>query len=58
MNSKESNFSSIPLNEVPEATADPEYDEVGLPVVNNGSKQYSFDVGPCPAYGGNSEEYT
>ncbi|XP_064387707.1 CUB and sushi domain-containing protein 1-like isoform X3 [Halichondria panicea] len=55
LNSEEtnmSNFSSIPLNKGPEATADPEYDEVGPPVVKNGSKQYSFDVGPCPAYGG------
>ncbi len=47
-----SNLSSIPHNEVPKATADPEYDVVGPPVVKDGSKQYSFDVGHCPAYGG------
>ncbi len=37
--------------EVPEATAYPEYDEVGPPVVKGGKNQYSFDVDPCPAYG-------
>ncbi len=42
---------SLPAEyEVPKATADPEYDEVGPPVVKGGKNQYSFDVGPCPAY--------
>ena len=36
---------------MPEATAYPEYDEVGPPVVKDGKNQYSFDVDPCPAYG-------
>ncbi len=52
MNSEETNISNFPLNKVPEATADLEYDDVGLPMVKSGSKQYSFDVGPCPVYGG------
>ena len=52
MNSEETNMSNFPLNKVPEATADPEYDEVGLPIGKSESKQYSFDVGPCPTYEG------
>ncbi len=35
---------------VPEATADPEYDEVGPPVVKGGENLYGFGVDPCPAY--------
>ncbi|XP_064388227.1 sushi, von Willebrand factor type A, EGF and pentraxin domain-containing protein 1-like [Halichondria panicea] len=35
---------------VPEATADPEYDEVGPPVVKGGENLYGFGIDPCPAY--------
>ena len=58
-----SNFSSIPRSfmslpslpaqyKVHEGTADPVYEEIGppQPVVEGGENQYSFGMGPCPAY--------